>query len=218
MQGQFEKHFRQILTLVQSLSQLCIERELSFAMKEVELQMRSATTADRVSEILSSFQMHTGAKLVKHFGMEHENVVSALDKVSKNAQAIVMRPQQISEQKMQYFLKRKLGADTQEMAEPLEEWLKRVDGEKLFAMLFRPDELPLVETMVLDALKQPAEPLLCQHQDVKSLVLEQLNMMEQAHFVEKCRRFHLELPGAELKLLHAVSSCQTALHAFNVFR
>eukprot|EP00435_Cladocopium_sp_Y103_P023680 s3071_g5.t1 len=193
VQSQFRKHFGQILALANGLSQLCGERELNYAVKRVQSQMSAATSAEQVSEIQMSFERETCA-LIKDFGSD-EKMALALDEVAKRAQATAARPRQIAEQKAQYFALRKLEINYV-MTESLEEAFGKIDAEKLFAAKFRPEDLVFVETLVLDALKQPSEPLLCQYQDARALAKEQLDLVAHVLFAEKCRRLHIELSGS----------------------
>ena len=193
VQTQFQRHFGEILALANHLSQLCLERELTSAVKGFESQMRTATSTDQVWQLQMSFEKETRVALIKDFGSD-EKIAVASDAVSKQAQAIAARPRQIAEQKTQYFCLRKLDMN-HNAAESLEESFKKADSEKLFAATFKPEDLVFVETLVLDALKQPSEPMLCQYQDAGSLVMEELDIVTKALLTEKCRRFHMELSG-----------------------
>ena len=106
---------------------------------------------------------------------------------------IINRPTELVRQAATYTWLHKMGLtlDTQNpQYTSLEDALKDVEGDRLFAATIRPED---VFFLAQEQLRQPAEPALCRHADVKKLISEQAEAFQQAAFKERCRRYHLEV-------------------------
>ena len=185
---QFDKHFADILSLADRLSQLCMERELKFVLKTVEVQLQSASSGDEVMQIVEGFPR------MLDFGVDDQKFAGMEELIRQKAQAVASRPMQIAQEKTEYFLLHMKIKN--EVAGSLEELMEMCDAELLFSFQFRPEDMLLVEGLVKDALRAQSEPVLCRRQDARALVQEQLEMVHRALLDERCRRFNTALSGA----------------------
>lgn len=188
MKQQFDKHFADILSLADRLSQLCMERELKFVLKTVEVQLQSASSGDEVMQIVEGFPR------MLDFGVDDQKFAGMEELIRQKAQAVSFRPMQIAQEKTEYFLLQMKIKN--EVAGSLEELMEMCDAELLFSFQFRPEDMLLVEGLVKDALRAQSEPELCRRQDARALVQEQLEMVHRALLDERCRRFNVALSGA----------------------
>lgn len=185
---QFDKHFADILSLADRLSMLCMERELKFVLKTVEVQLQSASSRDEVMQIVEGFPR------MLDFGVDDQKFAGMEELIRQKAQAVSFRPMQIAQEKTEYFLLQMKIKN--EVAGSLEELMEMCDAELLFSFQFRPEDMLLVEGLVKDALRAQSEPELCRRQDARALVQEQLEMVHRALLDERCRRFNVALSGA----------------------
>ncbi|CAK9027891.1 unnamed protein product, partial [Durusdinium trenchii] len=190
MQRYFHKHFLDVLGVCEDLEELFVERELDFVEKQVKCQMRAATSKEDVLRLAESWQesFRVGGSV-----RQKEAFQLATRMISEEATMIINRPKELVQRATTYTWLHKLGLtlDTQHLQYmSLGDALKDVEADPLFAAAIRPED---VFFLAQEQLRQPAEPALCRHADVKKLISEQAEAFQQAAFKERCRRYHLEV-------------------------
>ncbi|CAK9030857.1 unnamed protein product, partial [Durusdinium trenchii] len=190
MHAYFHKYFLDLNQTCEDLEELFVQRELAFVEKQVKCQMRAATSKEDVLHLAESWQesFRQGGSV-----RQKDAFQLATRMISEEATMIINRPTELVRQAATYTWLHKMGLtlDTQNpQYTSLEDALKDVEGDRLFAATIRPED---VFFLAQEQLRQPSEPALCRHADVKVLISEQAEHFQQATFKEKCRRYHSEV-------------------------